>query len=213
MLCGVSLARATIDGALIAAVVAILSFIVAQAGSAASERRRERLAAIRHRDQAIAELLASVVDLITGIQAVRAAYQGQAGWREHVRRMAVMLSAFGVEYGSPKALQLEEVLEWRRLGRFLAPLLAELNRMEASQRLVVTDLASILLPRTNRFYSAVATLTLGPDERVAGVVRQLTPAIGVLVETMAARRRKYERARRGAERALGDFRSAVDALR
>lgn len=206
-----TLPQATLYGALIAAGAAVVGFVVALAGNLVIERRRDRRMAERQRDRAIAELLAAVVDLVTGIQAVRAAYQGQSGWRDTTRRAATLLAAFGAEYGSPKGLPLVELLDWRRLGRFLSSLLDALNRMDDKQRLVATDLATILLPRTNRFYSAVAVLTLGPDKQIAGAVRKMTPAVGALMEVISAKPGKYERARRRAERALADFRSTADA--
>ncbi len=71
----------------------------------------------------------------------------------------------------------------------------------------------MLLPRTVRFYSAVAVLTLGSDKQIANAVRDLTPAVGRLMEVIGAKARTYERARARAEKALGRFRAVADQRR
>jgi antirestriction protein ArdC len=65
-------------------------------------------------------------------------------------------------------------------------------------------------PRTARFYAAVAVLTLGFDIKIANAVRDLTPAVGALLEVIAADEKKYARARARAEKALGNFRTVAD---
>ena len=61
--------------ALIAPVAALAGVLLTFAGNARLERLREGRSARQGQDQAIAELLTATVDLITGVQAVRAAYQ------------------------------------------------------------------------------------------------------------------------------------------
>jgi hypothetical protein len=46
--------------------------------------------------------------------------------------------------------------------------------LDDRQRTVALDLATMVTPRTARFYAAVATLTPGPDIKIAEAVRQLT---------------------------------------
>jgi hypothetical protein len=66
-----------LDIALITAGAALDGVVIGQFGTNVIERLRERRAARNARDQAIAELLTAVVDLVTSVQTVRAAYQGQ----------------------------------------------------------------------------------------------------------------------------------------
>ncbi len=199
-----------LDIALITAGAALAGVVIGQFGTYVIERLRERRAARNARDQAIAELLTAVVDLVTSVQTVRAAYQGQGRWREYTRRAAVILAAVGSEFGSPKGLTVDQVLDWGRLAPVFDRLLGEIRDMDDRQRLVALDLATLLLPRTQRFYSAVAALTLGKDKKIADAVRRLAPDIAGLLEVIAGRQRTYERARRRAEHALGEFRAAVD---
>jgi hypothetical protein len=201
----VTLSEATVDGALIAAGAAVVGFVAAFAGNILIERRRERRTARAARDQAIAEPLVAVVDLMSGIEAVRGAYQGQGGWRHYTRLSAVLLAAFGSEFASPAALSLDDVLDWRRLAPVFDRILAVDRDLDDRKRLVALDLATVLLPRTVRFYSAVAVLTLGSDKQIANAVRDLTPTVGRLMEVIAAKARTYERARARAEKALGQF--------
>ncbi len=209
----VTLSEATVDGALIAAGAAVVGFVAAFAGNILIERRRERRTARAARDQAIAEPLVAVVDLMSGIQAVRGAYQGQGGWRHYTRLSAVLLAAFGSEFASPAGLSLDDVLDWRRLAPVFDRILAVDRDLDDRKRLVALDLATVLLPRTVRFYSAVAVLTLGSDKQIASAVRDLTPAVGRLMEVIAGKARTYERARARAEKALGQFRAVADQRR
>lgn len=98
---------------------------------------------------------------------------------------------------------------WRLFDR----LLAALRDMDARQRLTVLDLSTLLLPRTTRYYSAIAVLTLGPDKEIARAVRKMAPAVGALLEVVMEKQRTYDRARRRAEKALGEFRDAADKRR
>ena len=77
--------------ALISAGVTLVGVVIGQFGTYVIERLRERRAARGARDQAVAELLTAVVDLVTSVQTVRAAYQGQGRWREYARRAAIIL--------------------------------------------------------------------------------------------------------------------------
>ncbi len=202
-----------LDIALISAGAALGGVLLGQVSAYVTDRLKERRAARDARDQAIADVLTSVVDLVTGVQAIRAAYEGQSGWRQLARRAAVLLSAFGSEYGSPAGLRVDEILDWKRLAPFFDSLLVYMRDMDHRQRIQALDVGTMLLPRTDRFYSAVAVLSLGPDKDVARAVRKLTPAVGALLEAAGDPQRKYDRARRRVEKALGAFRDAVDARR
>src|SRR6266568_69664 len=202
-----------LDIALISAGAALGGVLLGQVSAYVSDRLKEHRAARDARDQAIADVLTAVVDLVTGVQAIRAAYEGQSGWRQLARRAAVLLSAFGSEYGSPAGLRVDEILDWKRLAPFFDSLLVYMRDMDHRQRIQALDVGTMLLPRTDRFYSAVAVLSLGPDKDVARAVRKLTPAVGALLEAAGEPQRKYDRARRRAENALGAFRDAVDARR
>lgn len=59
---------------LIPAGSALLGVVLGIVGNAYLDQRKDRRAARREQDQAIAELLTATVDLVTGVQAVRAAY-------------------------------------------------------------------------------------------------------------------------------------------
>jgi hypothetical protein len=69
------------------------------------------------------------------------------------------------------------------------------------------------VPRTVRFFAAVAELTLGDDGKIASAVRDLTPAVTWLLEVVAAKPRVYAQARGGAGKALGSFRTVADNRR
>jgi hypothetical protein len=81
--------------ALISPAAALVGVALGIAGNGYLDRLRDRRAAKRERDKAIAELLTATVDLITGVQAVRAAYQQQTRWRHFIRVAAVLVSAIG----------------------------------------------------------------------------------------------------------------------
>ncbi len=129
--------------------------------------RKDRSDEKRQRDSAIAELLTATVDLVAGVQAIRAAYLGQSPWRTRARNGAVIISAVGSvlpgERGSAMPQTRQEwsaVLDWRAVGSFTDRILAALREMDESQRTTALDLAAVVLPRTVRFYAAVSVLTL-----------------------------------------------------
>ena len=181
------------------------------------DSRKERRAGLDARDQAIAELLTATVDIIQGAQALRGAYEGQAGWRRHVRRGAAIVSAAGLALPGTGAGptprtggERSDVLDWRMLSSALDRLLAEIRQLDDHQRRLALDVAAVLSPRTARFYAAVSALTLGPDKEMAAAVRKLAPAVTGLVEVVGARRPAYDTARDRAQQALREFRDTAD---
>lgn len=206
--------------ALIPAGSALVGVALGIGGQGWLDSRRERRAALDARDQAIAEMLAATVDVMQGVQEIRGAYEGQAGWRRHVRRGAVIVAATGLALpgrpGDPLLRNRGEwsaALDWRSVGLAFDRILAEIRQLDDQQRRIALDMATVLSPRTARFYAAVSVLTLGPDKEMAVAVRKLAPAVTGLLEVIGARREAYNPARDGAQKALGEFRDAADKRR
>lgn len=210
-----------LEQTLIPTVAALFGVALGVAGTWFLQWRKDLRDEKQRRDAAIAELLTATVDLVSGVQAIRAAYEGRSGWREHIRKVAMVISAVGIllpgDPGSPllprSRKELSEVLDWRVLPPFLDRMLGDLRLLDENQRTTALDLAATLLPRTIRFYAAVAVLTLGRDRFIADAVRKLTPAVMGLTEVTAASQRTYQLTRRRAEKALGEFRDAADRRR
>jgi hypothetical protein len=97
--------------ALIAPAAALVGVALGIVGNGYLERLRDRRTVKRERDQAIAELLTATVDLITGAQAVRAAYQKQTRRRHFIRVSAVLVSAVGSAMRSGETLS-SDLLKW-----------------------------------------------------------------------------------------------------
>ena len=205
--------NSTVVGALIGAGGAVLGGVLVFFGVQWQARWQARREERRARDQAIAELLAAAVDLITGVQAIRAAYERRTSWRVRLRVIAAVFAAFGTAFGGEESLTLDTVLNWRKEGPMLDRILAVDRELNEDQRIIALDLTTVLLPRTNRFYAAVAVLTLGPDKAIARATRELAPVVAEFTEMIAAKRRKYSRARSRAEKALAKFRSVADQRR
>jgi hypothetical protein len=201
------------EPALIGAGAALVGVIIAFADNAWLDRARDRRAGKRARDAAIGELLAATADLMSGISTVRAAYAHQRPWRHYLRTSAVTFAALCSMFAAAGEVSWSALTDWRQPPQLLDRLLAEDLRLDERQRTIALDLGTVLVPRTIRFYAAVAVLTLGPDEKITNAVRSLTPAVGALLEAVAARDRRYELARRRTERALGEFRGAADQRR
>jgi len=206
--------------ALIPAGSALAGVALGIAGQGWLDTRRDRRAAVRERDQAIAELLTATVDIVQGVQAVRGAYQARPWWRHHVLAAGTVLSALGNALpGKPGTPYLQKrsdwslLLDWRIAGPAIDRLLAADRQLDETQRRVALDLNTVLLPRTARFYAAVSVLTLGPDEELADAVRKLTPAVAALLDVITAKQRKYDRTRYRAEKALRKFRAEADKRR
>ena len=200
--------------AIIPAASALVGVALGIAGNGYLDRRRDRRLALRERDAAIAELLTATVDLMSGVQAVRVAYhQHLATFRHYIRISVGILAALGSSMTAPGKFEWRELLDWYTASPFLNRVLTMDRELDERQRTVALDLATTVTPRTARFYAAVAVLTLGSDVKIANAVRELTPAVGALVEVMAANDKKYSRARARAEKALGAFRQMADQRR
>jgi hypothetical protein len=200
--------------ALIPAGTALVGVALAMAGNAYLDRQRERRAAKGQRDRALAELLTATVDLISGVQMIRAAYyQRYASLFRNARIGATLIAAAGLAMTGGDKLTWGPLRDWHSLSPGLDRLLAADRELDEKQRVVALDLATIVAPRTVRFYAAVAVLTLGPDEKIADAVRALAPAVGALTEVIAANQKKYDQARAHAEQALGKFRAVADQRR
>ncbi len=196
--------------ALIPAGAALAGVALGTAGTAYLDRLRERRAAIRQRDQAIAELLTATVDLVGAVQTIRAAYEKQGSWQHYARMGGVIIAAAGLvtpeaDGGWGRALR-----DWGRLAPGLERMLAAIRELDENQRRVALDMGTIVAPRCGRFYAAVSVLTLGPDKEIASAARKLVAGVIPLLEVIAARQREYDRERRRAEAALAKFRGAAD---
>jgi hypothetical protein len=198
--------------ALIAPVAALAGVVIGIMGNAYLERSRERRAAKRERDHAIAELLTATVDLITGVQAVRGAYKQQTRWRHYIRVSAVILAAIGSTMAIGETLS-RELLDWRRMSPALDRILAVDHELDDNQRRTALDVATVVGPRTARFYSAVAVLTLGQDKEIADAVRDLADTVGSLLEALGAKEKKYAHARERVGNALAALRAVADQKR
>ena len=200
----------SLELALIPAGAALVGVALGIIGNAYLERQRDRRAARHERDQAIAELLTATIDLVAAVQAVRAAYQQQTTWRHYIRISATILAAVGSVMTSGEKLSSEMLQDWHRLSPGLDRILSADRELDDRQRTIALDLATIVAPRTVRFYAAVSVLTLGPDRRIADAVRDLTPAVGALLDVIAAKKKKYDPVRARVDKALATFRTVAD---
>jgi len=193
---------------LIAPAAALLGVALGTAGTAYLDRSRDRRAAEQARDQAVTELQTATVDLLTGVQAIRGAYQQQTRWR-HYLQVAVLATA---SIGS--VLASGEVLSWKifdlhRMSPSLERLLAEDRALDDRQRTIALDVATIVGPRLTRFYEAAGSLTLGNDDKTADATRALIRAVGALMEVIGGKEKKYAAASQQVGDALGSFREVV----
>lgn len=195
--------------ALISPVAALIGVAVGIGGNGYLDRLRERRAARRERDQAIAELLTATVDLLSGVQTVRAVYQQQTRWRHYLRVTTILMSSIGSMLTAGETISWD-LLNWRRMSPSLERLLTEDRELDDRLRTTGLDLATNVIPRTTRFYAAVAVLTLGDDKPIADAVRGLTDAVGKLMEVIGAKEKKYTLAREHVGEALRAFRTVAD---
>lgn len=104
------------------------------------------------------------------------AYHRQhASLRHHIRIGAGVLAALGSTMTAAGKFSWRGSLDWYTARPALDRLLAIDKELDDHQRMVAVDLATMVTPTTERFYAAVAVLTLGPDIKIANAVRDLTP--------------------------------------
>jgi len=138
-------------------------------------------------ESAIAELLTATADLMIGVQAARAAYHQQLPmFRHYIRVSAGVIAALGSTMTGVGTFSWRGLLDWHTLRPALDRLLTIDRDLDDKQRTVALDLTTVLTPRTSRFYAAVATLTLGPDDKIADAVRGMAPAVGTLLGLIVA---------------------------
>lgn len=206
-----TVAQATLYGALIGAGAALAAGIAAIGGSLLIDRRRDRRNARRRDDAAVAELLTATVDLLSGVQVIQAAYEGRSGWRWRMRTVATVFAAVCAAVASAGEVSLNALLDWRHVGRLIDRLLTEDRQLDDSQRTAALDVTAIVTTRSARFFAALAAITIGGSERgLSDAANRLAEAVGRLLETMGSRKREYQQARAAAERALSDFRRVAD---
>lgn len=206
-----TVAEATLYGALIGGGAVLAAGIAAIGASMLIERRRNRGEARRRRDAAVAELLTATVDLITGIQVIRAAYEGRSGWRWHLRKVVIVFAAVCAAFASAGEISLRVLLDWRHAGSLIDRLLAEDRQLDEAQRTTALDVTAIVTTRSARFFAAVATVTIGgTDGGLSESANRLAGAVGGLLEAMGGKRGQYQQARTSAERALAEFRRMAD---
>jgi len=204
----------SLELALISAGAALTGVALNTVGTGYLDRRKDRRAANQLRDQAIADLLTATVDLISGVQTIRAAYQQQSTmWRHYLRIAAALIAATGAVSVPGEKLTRHTLGDWHAMSPFFDRLLAIDRDLDSKQRTIALDIVAVVGQRTARFYSAVAVLTLGPDKKIANAVRELAPAVGELLEAIAARKRAYDRSFDNAQRALEAFRDVADQRR
>jgi hypothetical protein len=209
MLCAVNVAQATVYGALIGAGVTVAVFAAGLGSNLWLERRRERREATRHREDAASELATATVDLLTGVQAIRGAYEGRSGWRFRMRIIAIVYAALTAVFAAAGEVSWAALVDWQRAGPLIDRLLTADRDLDEIQRTTALDMATVLGPRVARFYAAVTALTLGGDDKLSAEVQRLVRAVGNVLDAIVARTKHYARAHAAAERALGDFNTAA----
>jgi hypothetical protein len=207
--CVVTDAEATVVGGALALAGVAMTLVY----TAWRDRRKDQADEGRVRDQAVAELLTATADLMSGIQALRAGYD-RSRWRYRIRTVARVWSALSAAFADERGFMTWATLgEISRRSAFIDRLLVVDDGLTEQQRVIASDIAGTMLPRTSRFFAAVAVLTLGRDEDLAEAVRTMTPAVTTLLEATGTKDRRYGRARADAEEALGQFRAFVDTRR
>jgi hypothetical protein len=208
-----------LDLALITGSFTLGAVVVTFSGNLWLETVRERRTRRRERKRAVTELLTATVELMYGVEVLRAAYDRQSGWPEWSRRGADMVSILGLMMppgempNAPRewlGIMRSQLGDWHTLGPAFDRALSALTRMDHRQRVAALDVNAVLLPRVARFYAALVEVTLGHDDEPARVAGTLAGRVGELLEVIVARRRrKYARARRRAESAHAALRGVA----
>lgn len=193
---------------LIAPAAALLGVALGTAGTAYLDRSRDRQAAEHARDQAVTEVQTATVDLLTGVQAIRSAYQQQTRWRHYLQVAVLATASIGSVLASGETPSWK-ILDLHRMSPSLERLLAEVRALDDKQRTIAMDVATMVGPRVTRFYEAAGSLTLGNDDAIADAARALIRAVGALMEVIGGQEKKYTAASQQVGDALGSFREAV----
>jgi len=155
-------------------------------------------------EHALSEVLAAVQDLMVGVRVVRQAHARRTLPRYYIRAAAALMRAL------PELKNRRVLTELDTIKPLLgAALDLDHDQMEAN-RMIALDLATVVMPKANRYLALAARLTLGDDKEITAAMRQLTPKVTELVEATGAQRRKAERVSTELEEALVEFRAFAD---
>jgi hypothetical protein len=183
---------------------AFLGAIVTYIGSTRQQRKQGQRDARIRLEAALAELLAASQDVLIGVNTIRRAHERRTRFRYYFRILAVEWHAI------PRLTTWRDLVDYPAIRSALGAAL-ELDReyMDA-QRMVVMDIANVVTPKLNRYFAAVALLTLGEDKQITDAVRQLTPKVTALVEGSGAKKRDFEHLSMEMQKALEHFRDIAD---
>lgn len=185
----------------------IAGVLVTFGGSYMLDRARDRRAAARSRDSAIADLITTSIELVLAVNTIRAAYQHRTNTRTRLMIAAALLR------------DLPDLSSWKDLTdrgvqrTILRTTIGLARDQDTDSRTIVLDYAGMITPQTGRFFAAVTAVTMAPDNKTADAARRLGAAGGALLEAAGARKRKHVRARSRFEQELGKFRVVVDHRR
>jgi hypothetical protein len=193
---------------LISPAAALVGVTLGIAGTAYFDRSRARRVATEAHERAITEVQTATVDLLSGVQAIRGAYQQQTRWRHYIQVAVLAMASIGSMMASGETLSWK-LLDPQRMSPSLERLLAEDRVLDDRQRTTALDISTIVGPRVTRFYEAAGALTLGKDDTIADATRVLIRAVGALMEVMGGKETKYVAARERVSEALGSFREVV----
>ena len=159
----------------------------------------------RHRLAAgIAELLAAAQDVLVGVRAIRQAHQRRTKFRYYIRLLATFWHAV------PLPTSWRDLVEYPTLQPLVGSALEMDRELTESQRVVALDAATVLASRLNRYFAAVALLTLSGDKQIADAVRALTPKVTALTENIAMKQGRFDRLTKDMQKAMEHFRAVAD---
>lgn len=160
----------------------------------------------RHELEAgIAELLAAAQDVLAGARALRQAHQSRTKYKYYLR---VAASSWHAVPGPLKTWR--ELVGYPVLSSVLGAFLGLDREGTEAERMIALDAASLLGPKINRYFAALALLTLGQDAEIKAATRQLTSKLAALTEDITVGKPQFERLCAALEEAMGDFRDAAD---
>lgn len=197
-----------LESALIPSITGLAGVVIGLGGNALLASRQEKREEKKERARAVAEVLTTTMDLVQGAEALHNNYIPQAVGRNALRVAAAAFAGLSESARLSSSGAIRDALDLRHAAPLFNRLASLMVDQSAERRQATLDLVTILMPRTTRFYAAVASPAVRPLAAFENSLDDLLQAVGDFMASLDTKT-KMDAATERINAALRDFRAAA----
>lgn len=199
-----------LQAALIPSITGLAGVVIGTGTNTLMGARQGRRQQASERSRAVAEVLTATMDLVQGATVLHNNYIPQAQGRNALRVAAISFAGLSESARLSSTGTMREALDLRNSGPLLQRLATLMADQSAERRQVSLDLVTILLPRTTRFYAAIASPAVRPVAAFEASLDDLLRAVDEFMSSLD-KKPKMDAAAERINQALRDFREAASS--